>query len=446
LLQALGLSSAAGLTPSLAPRRAAAADPPRFLGIMFSEHGVVPKRFYFTKGVLPKDQPWQFTLDDMQESDFSEDLRPLWRHRKKMIIVEGLAHLTAPKSAGDDHGRGMTTAISGAIAPTADGGKSISGGPSLDQIVAADLRSKDPSLTSLTGLVMGTANQNYPYHHVVWAQTAAGLVKVPVRGDYAQLAATLFGNVKPAGSPAAVDPITANQNRILDLAASEYLRLSKVVAREDGLRLDQHRQLLADLQKRLSAVPQVPVSCARPTTITPGDYKANAQIMSMLSAAAWNCRLSRVSYHSYFQVPISLVNGSGDFHQDYAHRWNSNAEAERGCSAADKLHAGWFAAWADELDRIPNGSGGTLLDSSALLWTGEIANGGHGHSPAHIVILGGGGGRFKTGRYVYFPWGKRGHNHVLVSLAQMMGVQTNTVGVSSVDAVSTSGPLAELAG
>jgi hypothetical protein len=444
LLQALGLSSAAGLTPSLAPRAARAADPaPRFLGIMFTEHGIVPQRFFFTRGDLPRDKPWEFSLADLPESAFSPGLRPLWRHRRKMIVIEGLSHFTAFTGAGDDHGRGMATAITGATCSRADGVKSISDGPSLDQILAAELRKKDPSLTNLTALVMSVSRSAYPFHHSVWAQSGTSVVKVPLQGDYPKLHASLFGGL--GGSAPPTDPVAAQQGRLLDLVSTEYDRLAKAASSEDRLRLEQHRSMLSDLQKRMAGQ-GTPMGCTKPTIPSAGDWHRNNEIMAKLTAAAWNCRLSRISYHHFTQIPNALVGASGDFHQAYAHRWNTDPEATRGCSKADEVHAGLFAKWADELDGISNGAGGTLLDSATLMWTGEIANGGHSHSKNHFVLLGGGGGAFKTGRYIYFPGQGRPHNHLLVSLARMMGMDTNRIGVATARNTNTTGPLVELGG
>ena len=106
------------------------------------------------------------------------------------------------------------------------------------------------------------------------------------------------------------------------------------------------------------------------------------------------------------------------------------------------------------LDAIPNGAGGTLLDSTALVWLGELSDGNHGHKPVHYVIVGGANGQFKTGRYLRYPesltvGGRRmgkGHNHMLVSLARAMGVDTEAIGARNLGGVNLTGPLTELAG
>lgn len=114
-------------------------------------------------------------------------------------------------------------------------------------------------------------------------------------------------------------------------------------------------------------------------------------------------------------------------------------------------HAKKFAQFLDLLAAIPEADGSTLLDHTLVVWCGQIAAGDHSLDHLPLVLGGGMGGAVTPGRYVryprkpdaqYWPAYSRGpaHNDLFVSLANMMGVSTNTFGASSV----CKGPLAGL--
>ena len=78
--------------------------------------------------------------------------------------------------------------------------------------------------------------------------------------------------------------------------------------------------------------------------------------------------------------------------------------------------------------------GGTLLDNTAVVWLTELGTGTHDIGRVANVIAGGGGGYFRTGRYVHYPqttlrtaWGDEGqvgpaHERIYVSLMYAMGM------------------------
>ena len=110
-----------------------------------------------------------------------------------------------------------------------------------------------------------------------------------------------------------------------------------------------------------------------------------------------------------------------------------------------------------------------MLDSSALMWITEIADGPHGLFRNMVVLAGGANGAFRTGRYLKYKetganpagysygGGKNrigpAHSQVLVSLMQAMGLPDNSIGIPSAtgdlagkgEAVNLSGPLPRLA-
>jgi hypothetical protein len=258
-------------------------------------------------------------------------------------------------------------------------------------------------------------------------------------------------------------------------------RLSKA----DQQKLSNHRDLVRDLQSRLVALsgsntgtspgPAVTLpaasaaSCSgtqpRPTASqnTPGYAdRWNAFIPMMTVALA--CDLTRV---------ISMQGGgpgnseaglpAGDIHQDYAHHVDENPTAFAAMTTYHTYNGKMLLNLLRSLASVKEGNG-TLLDNTLVVWEGELATGEHHFYTWPAVIFGGRNLGLATGRYVHLeqnvtaklPYGGGttrlgpGHNRLLVSLARLMGVSTNTVGLAnvsgSVSSVDLSGPLPGIGG
>ena len=76
-----------------------------------------------------------------------------------------------------------------------------------------------------------------------------------------------------------------------------------------------------------------------------------------------------------------------------------------------------------------------MLDHTIVLWCSQIGE--HGHEVDFLpwIMAGGSAVGFKPGRYLKYPrTNNKGaaHNNLFVSIAQAMGVNTNTFGNASV--------------
>jgi hypothetical protein len=91
------------------------------------------------------------------------------------------------------------------------------------------------------------------------------------------------------------------------------------------------------------------------------------------------------------------------------------------------------------LDAIPEGNG-TVLDNTIILWGNELGNPSSHSNMGVPMILAGGAGKFRMGRYLKFATRTTGgcsggackptvpHNQVLVSILQAFGLDQNTFG------------------
>ncbi len=95
-------------------------------------------------------------------------------------------------------------------------------------------------------------------------------------------------------------------------------------------------------------------------------------------------------------------------------------------------------AFADLVTRMRDAN---LLDSSLVVWCGELADGSHHFGPTWpIVMAGNAGGAFSPGRYLRYPSGTS-HCDFWLAVAQALGVSIDSFG----EAEYCTGPLPRLA-
>ncbi|MFO7567888.1 MAG: DUF1552 domain-containing protein, partial [Enhygromyxa sp.] len=160
-LQAAGLGGASLFLPSVERRSHAGPGdgPPLRLVVFFHEHGVYYDNWKMRLPNSPDSEllDFEFALAGLGVEEFSPILAPLYEHRANMIVLDGLAYLTAMSDPyGDGHAKGWMTAMTGNWArETYDDVKSHALTPSFDQVIKDIVRAQDSSLTDLASLALG---------------------------------------------------------------------------------------------------------------------------------------------------------------------------------------------------------------------------------------------------------------------------------------------------
>lgn len=475
-LQAAGLGAGSLLLPSLWSRRGAVAGPalvpPPRLVICYTEHGVVHENWAMRRG-MPDNARWEYPLGALTEDELSPALRPLWRHRNKLAIIDGLAMATAIADPhGDGHAKGWCSSLTGGIArETIEGIKSNAAHPSLDQVIGKALRANDPALTDLVTQEYGIFQYNF--HAALYGEGAAGgpVVRLP----HLEQPQGAFERMFPHGDGTAPpDPVRVAQPDVLAEVASMYDQVAGRLSTQDRQKLEQHRDLVRDMEARLRRLAEV--SCGAPTGLAdyywgevphPQRFEEHTRSFWDLARTALACGMSRVITMQWGQLPVEMIGGTGDLHHDYAHPSDPNQAADPQHPLAKTVmtnytakYAEYVAQLADQLDAVPE-ENGTLLDNTMILMVSEISHGGHAHDRWPVVIVGG-GNFLRTGRYFNYeqetlttttaswvdPDTRIGmpHNHLLVAIAQAMGVETDTIGDARVRPKKTSAPDIDLRG
>ncbi len=175
---------------------------------------------------------------------------------------------------------------------------------------------------------------------------------------------------------------------------------------------------------------------------------------SLASApAAFACDLTRVVSLSLGDLPSADFGWgdylSGDAHNDFAHRIHIDPQAAAAMTDYHRLHTEQIAQLVDALTAVEDPAGGTLMDHTLIVVGGELADGYHSFEKYYAALIGG-SWMFNPGRYVRRPYGGTPipmftddgqfsagagipHQHLLVSVAQAMGLETDTIGLAEVE-------------
>ncbi len=210
---------------------------------------------------------------------------------------------------------------------------------------------------------------------------------------------------------------------IVDRVLDSYRRLrngNKRLSQADKVRLDQHIDSVAELQRRLSTT--LPADCqvpSRPSTdnlsLRPmdGNPPKNAQFFALINevlAVALNCGATRVATLGIDENNQALTFTTRpaqgeDWHNNVVHATDSIEAAVRG-PAKDlirQFNQGFFSSvfmdLVSRLNSFSDGVGGTLLDHCLVAWGQESGNFTHDSLSMPVVTAGSASGAIKTGSY-----------------------------------------------
>jgi hypothetical protein len=359
-------------------------------------------------------------------------LEPLAPVADQLILIDGLDFHGATNHEGGM--RAMLTGNGDAGSPT--------GGLSLDQHVAAAVgqASKLPSLD------LGVQTSAWGGGTQTRMSYGPGGVFVTPDDDPRHAFTRLFGDT--SDDALAAERLLARRNAVLDLARADVELLHARLGAREQAKLEQHLASLDRLEATLNAPP--PASCtapARPTVA--GNLQDHAKFGEIgraqtdLLVAALACDLTRVASiqwaHTVAPQVLSFL-GLADAHHALSHASDGDTQGLEGFRLAERWFAEQFRYLVEQLALTPDPLGGSLLDTTLVVWAKEL-----GDSRMHVcedvpfVLAGSAGGRFETGRYLRFQG--EPHNRLLVSTCQAMGLSTTTFG----DPAHGSGPLAGLA-
>ncbi|RYZ06752.1 MAG: DUF1552 domain-containing protein [Myxococcales bacterium] len=411
-----GLGGSAALAPFLPLLEAHGeeAQPLRLI-LWFTPHGTVYDNW------KPSGGERDFTLSPI--------LQPLEPYRSKITVLDGLK--IQADGVGAPHTKGpplLWTASSLKEDMTftrADGSGGMyygwNSGPSIDQVIAEQLRPTTPYRSLEFGVRSGGS---HPGSRMIY--TAAETPLAPETNPWAAFK-RLIGDIGKTADE--LERIRSERRSVLDVLDGELGALRTKVSSADRHKIDAHLTAVRDIEQRLQGSS---VSCQGPVLGDEVDAnKASStplvmEAMSALMASSLSCGLTRFASMQY-----RVGENDGGYLYDWlgisdlehhlmTHEPDTNAAAQGELTKIYTWYAQMFAKFLAHLDSVPEGNG-TLLDNSLVVWGSELAKGNsHSFEKMPFVVAGGAAGKLQTGRYLQYD--QVPHNRLLVSLAQLMGL------------------------
>lgn len=443
MLQGLGLGAVSPLIPILNASGAENLRPKRLV-LLFTPDGAPARDWNNVIDWRPAGSETDFT--------FHEIHAPLAPFRSKIVVPWGLT-MTAG-GAGEAHAYGMAGLWTASTLQGPTSGADFDGGnghrtgwgsaASIDQIVAAAHGPNAPY-----GTAPDDPNQETPYRTVELGVHCLGptsLNRMIYAGTDAPLHPEtnprsafdrLLGGISPSGEPPMEDTRVAadraERRAIVDLLKGDLGRIRGRVGAEDYQKVDAHLEGLLTLERRLDAAtgtgePGEACTIVDPPESTGGrasDYPIEIRNMFDVAVAALSCDVTRVlslqlSY-AFSHVTHTWL-GHSSTHHTMSH---DGVDRVRELTQIDHWYAQQVVYLLERLDAIPEGDG-TLLDNTLVVWGRELGSTAHRMERVPFVLAGRAGGALRSGRWLDLDG--RQHAQLLVSVAQMMGVETESIG------------------
>lgn len=374
-------------------------------------------------------------------------LRNLAAHRRRMLLVDGLAN-ELPKS---QHSAGY-----GALScfTAANNGANEYGGPpgnvTIDQFLADKLSYGQPIKSALFGVtkngsktvqaVISASGPEKPEPHFISPMLFFGSLFGPLVTNDAGLR---LGAHKDA--------------KILDALRADVSKLQAHLAGPERRKLDHYLQAMEEYDKRQKAIGMS--SCKPPMapTADTGTVEDRLESMNEMAMLALVCGLTSVvgvsagcgMSHQMFPTYQRIAKGT-QFEANGGVNGHGHDPREIQGPAMDLIHnfhAGLIARQIAALSAIKEGDK-TLFDNTVIVYTSDNAEQHHSSKKRWpLVVIGNAGGKLKSdGRFLRYPAkGKAGWRSLAdfyCSIAHAVGVPTDTFGKGGNEPVQ--GPLPEI--
>lgn len=430
--------------------------------------------------------------------NFGQLLAPLEAHKQDLLVVAGIDNLAADLNVRlDGHQRAEKTLYSAEMTlenMSANGDPlpadqqtdtATAGGISIDQELASRISTQTPFRSidlSIGNYGDAWIEQRTLEDTAFWSgpgQPVTSIIDPTLTFEY------LFSDPSGGDSEAAAR-LLAQRLSVLDAVQDNFSHLRGRLGAEDRMRLDAHADKIRSIEQRLQNAP----TCSSPSLELPPGYdfrlddpvSARAQIDMLV--LGMSCGMSNVGTLNFTDghgptfpwiedpnpvVPPVPVGWSGDpavdpppagyteWH-DMVHRGQPLVEsdpltAEPGLFAGFHFYSEIFAYLVETLRNTPAPEGGTMLESTCVLWLSEFGNGGrHWTYRLPTVLAGNVGPEVQMGRFVDFEpsqdWVGSGYNtsQLFTTILQAFGFDDPSFGKTGSFTVQGEGVSADIQG
>ncbi len=404
--------------------------------------------FYYPDGIVGSSQngdksKWHPTGSE-NNFELSPLLAPLAPFKERSLFFRGLS--MGPTDSGSHPGGAKK------LLTATDNGN----GESIDQLLARTVGAAAPfrhlylGVQSNEGGVSGDKHISYP---------SPGQSITPEDDPLAAFE-LLFGQTSgqgpsEGGGEPSIDPVAVS---VIDGVLDDMKRLRARMGKVEKAKLDLHFEALREVEKRIKKAGGGGIggpTCEDPTLsanfagelYAPERFPAILRAQMDLAVLATACGMTNVAViqagHHTSELLMSRFEGTELYDPSFDMRSHQASHYGASHDPAKREYAAYFAQrlwWTEqlayllsELDARPE-DGGTMLDHSLVVMCTEVSDGNtHLHDDMPLVLCGGAGGAFATGRLI--DTGGRRHADLWISVAHAMGEMIPGFGDAS------SGPL-----
>ncbi|MEC7985005.1 MAG: DUF1552 domain-containing protein [Myxococcota bacterium] len=375
---------------------------PKRLFIFFTPNGTIPGHIW------PSGTETNFTFAS------GSIWEPLQAYKNDLVFIKGLEFYNAT-----NHEAGMEAML------TNNGGTGTeTDNYSLDQVIASHIG----AATRFSSLELGVQTSAWGGSNQTRMSYAGPGVYVTPDDNPSNVYQRMFGELLVGAEEAAQR--RSRRQSIVDITRSQITDLRSRLGAEERIKLDAHTESLAQLENTIHAVPQCAPSVEPNGLVTYNNdhFPDIAQTQMDLAVTALACDMTRVvSLQMSHTVgpPVFSWLGVSEGHHSLSHGADGTQAAEE-YVLCERWFSEQFALLIQKLKDQPDPeTGGSLFDSTLVVWAKELGDG-RMHVCTDVPFVLGGGGAFAGGRYL--DVGHAYHSTLLVSIAQAFGMELTTFG------------------
>jgi hypothetical protein len=423
-LRGMGVTLAMPMLDAMVPALSAGAGGPvPRLGFIYVANGVIQNQW------KPATVGAGFELPPI--------LKPLEPVRDHLNVLSGLSHLQAD-TFGDgtgDHPRASAAWLTGVHAyDRTRPGVEVRLATTADQLAAREIgrTTQVPSLELHVDFATQGSCDSGDCFYVNTVSWRNPTTPNPTESHPRIVFERLFGD---GGSAAERSARARDTGSILDSLTEEVKSLAKALGPGDTGKLSEYLDSVREIEQRIQNTEKQGALSVdlpdRPVDI-PDSFDEHTKLMLDLVALGFRADITRV-FTMIFSRELSTRTfaniGVPEQHHPTSHHRN-DPELIAKKARIDTYHVQLLTYFLTKLQAARDGDG-SLLDQSLIMYGGGMGDGNlHRHSDLPCLLIGGLGGRFKTGRHLAYPENTPMAN-LLLTILDKAGVRIDKLGDST---------------
>lgn len=435
LLRGMGAAVALPFLDSMSPAFSATPKPVTRVAFCYTPNGIIMRDW------TPQAEGAAF--------EYTKTLAPLEQYREKVLVLSGLEHHNG-EALGDgpgDHARAGATWLTG-VHPKKTEGADIHNGISVDQILAHEIGGSTPLPSLELGLedvrMVGGCDSGYSCAYSNTLAWSSPTTPLPYETNPRAVFERLFGDGDTTDKT--VRATRERENRsLLDFVLADASSLSTSLGAADRRKMSDYLDSVREVERRIqkaeaqNATSVTVPALDRPDGIPP-TFEEHIQLMYDMMTIAFQADLTRVITLMYSREGGNRTYASigvPDAHHGLSHHMNDPAKMAR-LQLIDHHHVDMFSQWVGKMQAAKDGDG-TLLDHSMIVYGGSLSDSNrHLHDNLPALLVGGAGGKLKSGRHISYPKPTPMTN-LYMTMLDMAGVHEDKVGDSTGELQQLSG-------